>query len=85
MFTHSRVKYFWYKPTQTEYVWTKPGYEMTWYETIVRKKRLDTLLKSKIFSTVLNKCPLYKKRPPRICFFLKHPYSVSVMALLEYM
>ena len=69
----------------THHSWTKLGYETTWYETIVRKKRLDTLLKSKIFSTVLNKCPLSYKRPPRICFFLNHPYSVSVMALLGYM
>ena len=59
-------------------------YETTWYETMVCKKRLETLLKSKIFSTVLNKCPLSNKRPPRI-FFKKHFYFVSVIALLEYM
>ena len=94
----SRVKYFWYKPTQTEYEWTKFG-----YKTTMRTNRLDTLIKSKMLRTVRNKRP-----PPReFVFFLKNsfilllliimpllveqshsnkrPYSVSVIALLEFM
>ena len=67
---YSHVKHFWYNPNQTGYEWTKFGYETARYERTVRKKRLDTLLKSKMLSTVLN------KRPPRICFFLnKRPCS----------
>ena len=64
---YSHVKHFWYNLNQTGYEWTKLG-----YETTVRKKRLDTLLKSKMLSAVLN------KRPPRIWFFLnKRPFWVS--------
>ena len=63
LFMYSHVKHFWYNPNQTGYEWTKLGYETAQYETTVRKKRLDTLLKSKMLSAVLN------KRPPRICFF----------------
>ena len=68
---YSHVKHFWYNPNQTGYEWTKLGYETAQYETTVRKKRLDTLLKSKMLSAVLN------KRPPRICFFInKRPFWV---------
>ena len=44
----------------------------------MRTKQRDTFLKSKMLSTVRNKRLLSRKRPPRICFFLKMlPYSIK--------
>lgn len=91
LFTHSRVKYFWYKPIHIGYEWTKFGY-----------KRLGTkwpcVLNDWILLQRVNCWVLYSiSAPPRIFFLKKHPYSnkqshsnerpfsVSVIALFEYM
>ena len=90
------MKYFWYKPTQTEYEWTKFG-----NETTMRTNRLDTLAKSKTLRTVRNKGPpvnlFFSQKAPFILLLIimpllgeqshsnKHSYSVSVIALLELM
>ena len=66
------MKYFWYKPTQTEYEWTKFG-----YKTTMRTNRLDTHIKSKMLRTVCN------KRPPReFVFFLKNSFILLLLIIM---
>ena len=74
---------------QTDSNWVrmdKIWLQRTRYEMAVCTKRLDTIIKSKLLSTVFN------KRPSSNFFFLKkytysnkRPSSVSVIALFEYM
>ena len=63
LFMHSHVKHFWYKPTQTGYEWTKSG---TKRPCVLN----DWIPFKRVKCTVLNKCLLSKKCPPRIGFFL---------------
>ena len=78
---------------QTDSNWVrmdKIWLQTTRYEMAVCTKRLDTIIKSKLLSTVFN------KRPSSNFFFLKHPYSnkqshsnerpssVSAIALFEH-
>ena len=87
---------------QTDSHWVrmdKVWLQTTQYEMAVCTKRLHTIIKSNLLSTVFSKRPLSNKHPSSNLFFFlkKHPYSnkqshsnerpssVSAIALFEYM